>query len=240
MKYKEKLYHYTYKITNLCNGKIYLGVHSTNSMDDGYLGSGDVITLAKKKYGKENFKIEILEKFSSFEESRQAERELVNLEVVLDPNTYNLKIGGLGGRRIGYIASEKERAHLSKITKKRYEDPKERAKTSIALLKANSKPEVKQKKKEVFSTKEYKEKCSLSSLKSWSDKNIHLKQSLAIKEGKRSSIIWKEPLKSQLYSLWIDSKRPKYVMFRKFAIKNGLPDMNYNALVRHFSNECLI
>jgi len=45
--------HYNYITTNNINGKQYIGAHSTNNIDDGYLGSGLLITRAKKKYGKE-------------------------------------------------------------------------------------------------------------------------------------------------------------------------------------------
>jgi hypothetical protein len=48
-----------YKTTNLINGKIYVGQDSKNNPK--YLGSGIVLNHAIKKYGKDNFKKEILE-----------------------------------------------------------------------------------------------------------------------------------------------------------------------------------
>jgi len=51
---------YNYITTNKVNGKQYVGMHSTDNVDDGYLGSGIAIINAINKYGKENFTREIL------------------------------------------------------------------------------------------------------------------------------------------------------------------------------------
>ena len=39
--------HYVYEITNNINGKIYVGVHSTKDVNDGYMGSGKHLKQAK-------------------------------------------------------------------------------------------------------------------------------------------------------------------------------------------------
>ena len=92
-----KQYHYLYKITNLINDKIYIGIHSTDNLDDDYFGSGVKLKLAIKKYGKENFKKEILEWFDWRIEALQRESEVVNEEFVKRHKTYNIDIGGNGG-----------------------------------------------------------------------------------------------------------------------------------------------
>lgn len=54
-------YNFIYKTTNLINNKFYIGKHSTNDLNDNYLGSGTALNRAIKKYGRKNFKREILE-----------------------------------------------------------------------------------------------------------------------------------------------------------------------------------
>ena len=89
-------FHYLYKITNLVNLKYYYGIHSTNNIEDGYMGSGFLLHRAFKKYGIENFKKEILEFYNSRIELLEAERNIVNMFEIKNPMCYNLAIGGKG------------------------------------------------------------------------------------------------------------------------------------------------
>lgn len=86
-----------YRTTNLITNKFYIGVHSTYNLLDGYLGSGKRLKRAIKKYGKENFKIEILEFFETRDEVLKREKEIVNEQLLNDSNCMNLQPGGGGG-----------------------------------------------------------------------------------------------------------------------------------------------
>lgn len=93
-------------------------MHSTNNLEDGYLGSGKLLQKAIKKYGKHNFKREILHKLDTFEEMVTKEKEIVTEEYLKSKNTYNLCQGGRGGPiRIGAILSEETKDKISKGTK---------------------------------------------------------------------------------------------------------------------------
>jgi hypothetical protein len=55
-----KQFRYVYLVTNLVNNKVYVGQHSTQNIDDGYLGSGVIIRFALDKYGKSSFRKDVL------------------------------------------------------------------------------------------------------------------------------------------------------------------------------------
>ncbi len=71
-------------------------MHSTDNLNDGYLGSGWILKDAIKKYGRENFKREILFIYSTRKEAMNKEAELVNEDFIKDNKNYNLTKGGNG------------------------------------------------------------------------------------------------------------------------------------------------
>ena len=86
-----------YETANLINGKKYRGVHVCETLDDGYLGSGKLLKKAIAKYGASNFQRIILLDCASIEDMFFAESQLVTMDWVARPDTYNLKVGGEGG-----------------------------------------------------------------------------------------------------------------------------------------------
>lgn len=86
-----------YKTTNNINGKYYIGVHKTNNINDGYIGSGILLKKAIEKYGKSNFSREIIDIFKTQKEAFALEKEIVNEYFIKKNNNYNLGIGGKGG-----------------------------------------------------------------------------------------------------------------------------------------------
>ena len=89
-------YYYFYKITNILNEHYYYGVHQTDNLDDGYMGSGTRLHRAYEKYGIENFKKEILKYFDNAEDMYNYEESIVTEELTKNENCYNIIKGGLG------------------------------------------------------------------------------------------------------------------------------------------------
>ena len=90
-----KRYNYIYKITNNINGKIYIGKHSTDNLNDYYIGSGVLFRKAIQKYGRENFTKEYLAFCDSEEKLNWLERFYIKKYNVKECG-YNLSDGGEG------------------------------------------------------------------------------------------------------------------------------------------------
>lgn len=87
-----------YRTTNLINGKMYIG-KQVNERKEYYLGSGIYLNKAVKKYGKENFKKEILIKgITCRKELSEIEKYLIAFyQADKSKQYYNICAGGEGG-----------------------------------------------------------------------------------------------------------------------------------------------
>jgi hypothetical protein len=106
---RQKKYHYIYKTTCNVNGKFYIGMHSTENINDGYLGSGRRLWNSIDYHGKENHKKEIIEFCLNRDELKKKEKEIVNADLINNHFCMNLQLGGGGG----FINKE----HMMKVSK---------------------------------------------------------------------------------------------------------------------------
>ena len=110
---EQKNIHYIYKTTCNVTNKYYIGMHSTNNIDDGYLGSGKRLWYSINKHGKDNHSKEILEYCGSREELKVREKEIVNEQLLTEKLCMNLTVGGEGG-----WSSEQQRENAKKSNEK--------------------------------------------------------------------------------------------------------------------------
>jgi hypothetical protein len=113
---KEKKYNYLYKVTCNLDNSVYIGVHSTNNINDGYKGSGTLLKRKIEKHGWDNFTKEILSHYETRKEVLAAEAEHVNPAFLKLEHVMNLVSGG-GGWQEPLVKKEK-RAYTQR--KKRY------------------------------------------------------------------------------------------------------------------------
>lgn len=170
-------YHYIYKITRIKDGRYYIGMHSTDNEEDGYFGSGKLITRSIRKHGKEAHIKEILEFLDNRELLKKREAELVNEECLNDPLCMNLVLGGSGGSSVGKLGG----LASAKSAKWTVEKRKECVKKSHETF-ANHKKEDPEFAALIFAEKSKKSKSNnerrkANSEKIWSEKAIIAAQS---------------------------------------------------------------
>ena len=120
MEKKVRKFNFVYITTNLINGKQYVGDHSCDNLEkDTYLGSGKLTLIpAIKKYGKENFKREILEFFDSKEEAFEAQEKYIIQYNTLEPVGYNISPKGGHGAK-GCWSEESKKKNSKKLKGKK-------------------------------------------------------------------------------------------------------------------------
>jgi len=124
-KYNNYKYCIIYKTINKINGKIYIGQHKTNNLNDGYIGNGiynqndarinAYFHSAVNKYGYENFSREILEFCLPCKHYiNEAEKFYIKKYNSTNKNIgYNISHGG--GGCFGVIPSDETRLKLSLV-----------------------------------------------------------------------------------------------------------------------------
>lgn len=140
------MFGYIYITTNLINGRQYVGQkRASYFLGNRYLGSGRYLKDAIQKYGKENFKVELLKECNNQDELNEFEIYYISYYRKIN-NIYNMTDGGRYNRVV--------------IGAKRSEESKARMKA------AQNRPEVKKKRseslKKIPRTEEWKRKISES------------------------------------------------------------------------------
>lgn len=144
-------HHIVYKTTCTVTNAFYIGMHSTDNLNDGYLGSGVRLRKSIRKYGEAVHKVEILFELSSRQDASDKEKELITAELRKDPKCMNCGPGGEG-----YYdrppTKEETSAKLSKASKG-YVRTKEWYEKIVASRKANGTNKHTEETKKVLSEK---------------------------------------------------------------------------------------
>jgi len=138
MSIKQKKYHFIYKTVCLISGRYYIGMHSTDNLDDGYLGSGKRLWNSISYHGKENHKIEILEFCENRETLKLREKEIVNTDLLTEKLCMNLKLGGEGGiiNEEHHLKMRNGASNINRILMKEFwSDPEKKKKRSENISK---------------------------------------------------------------------------------------------------------
>lgn len=97
MSRKEKKFNFIYKTIDTRNNNFYVGMHSTDDLNDGYIGSGTRLKHLIHKHGKDIFTFEILEFLPNRHLLKIREQEIITQDFLLVEKCMNLKPDGSGG-----------------------------------------------------------------------------------------------------------------------------------------------
>jgi hypothetical protein len=126
-------FHMVYQVTRITDSAFYIGLHSTDNLDDGYFGSGQRLWHSIKKHGKDAHSFTILHLLPSRQEAIAKERELVTRESLQNPLCLNLCVGGCATPNEPSLTA-RERMSKSAVKRgPRLQSADERAKRSATM-----------------------------------------------------------------------------------------------------------
>lgn len=197
---KARKFHYIYKITRF-DGMFYIGLHSTDNLEDGYFGSGQRLWKSIRYHGKDKHTKEILEFLPSRELLIEREKEIINAEFLTNVLVLNLALGGGGdthnentperisaklkevwadldkrdamSEKVAEWWTPEKRFTQSELKKKQHEDSIVLANISAGTTAALARPEVKQ-------------NMSSAKAKNWLDPEYRANQIAAQNLGKQT------------------------------------------------------
>ncbi len=172
--------YYIYRTVNLQNGHDYIGKRkcplNKTPLEDNYLGSGKALQLAIQKYGKENFKKDILATdIETVEDLNLLEREYISRFKEQGEAYYNIASGGDGGNTFKYLSDsdmQRLRDLQRSLTSTRYENMTEEQKKAridkMLATKASWSPE----KREAYIKSQSEKRKLAASMKSEKDELV--------------------------------------------------------------------
>ena len=189
---------FVYIITNLHNGKAYIGckqyifysrLREKESDWRTYTGSSKWLNEDIQKVGKKHFKFEIIAEYKNkrslryYELYYQMKYNVLasTLEGSDEHAYYNSRVGGKFYRPVESYEDPEWRKKLSEKQKKRWEDPEARKKQSEKAKKYLSDPEARKKmgEREYYKDPEWRKKQSENLKKHWEDPEVRKKRSEA-------------------------------------------------------------
>lgn len=118
------MYGYIYKTTNTINDKIYIGQHKSTFFNPKYKGSGVLIRRAFNEYGKNNFKVELIESCETQDEMNTKEKYYINLFNSMNKEIgYNITQGGQDRFFTGQTHTLETKLKMSEKAKQRPHPP---------------------------------------------------------------------------------------------------------------------
>jgi hypothetical protein len=135
---EKRKYHYIYKITCKITNRFYIGMHSTDNLNDGYMGSGKRLWFSINYHGRENHIKEILEFLPSRQALIEREEEIVTKDLINEKLCLNLVKGGQGGGGCSNFDEEKLKKFTNDGVKARIEKFNNDSEYRAAVIKTAS------------------------------------------------------------------------------------------------------